>query len=41
MEVSKPLVRQLEALQTTHNMKVSSFEKIEQNLLLKMSKSYF
>lgn len=37
LEVSKPLVRQLETLQSTHNMKVASFEKIEQGLVLKIS----
>lgn len=37
MEVSKPLVRQLEALQATYNMKVASFEQTEQTLLIKIS----
>lgn len=37
LEVSKPLVRQLEALQATHNSKVASFEKTEQGLLIKIS----
>jgi len=37
MEVSKPLVRQLEALQATHNMKLATFEKVEQRMLLKIN----
>lgn len=32
LEVSKPLVRQLETLQSTHNKKVAIFEKTEQSL---------
>lgn len=35
VEVSKPLVRQLESLQATHNMKVAQFEKIEMELTSK------
>jgi hypothetical protein len=38
LEVSKPLVRQLESLQATHTIKVTNFEKIEQELTLKISK---
>ncbi|XP_050294856.1 TATA element modulatory factor isoform X2 [Anthonomus grandis grandis] len=37
MEITKPLVRQLESLQATYNMKISSFNKIEQELSLKIS----
>ena len=37
LEVSKPLVRQLESLQATHTIKISNFEKIEQELTLKIS----
>ncbi|RZC32958.1 TATA element modulatory factor, partial [Asbolus verrucosus] len=37
LEVSKPLVRQLESLQAMHAIKVSQFEKIEQELTLKIS----
>lgn len=38
LEVSKPLVRQLESLQATHSMKVATFEKIEEDLTMKISK---
>ncbi|GJQ70822.1 hypothetical protein Trydic_g749 [Trypoxylus dichotomus] len=37
MEVSKPLVRQLESLQATYNMKVASFEQIEQGMQSKIN----
>lgn len=37
MEVSKPLVRQLESLQATYNMKVASFEQVEHGMLTKIS----
>ncbi|XP_066260245.1 TATA element modulatory factor [Euwallacea similis] len=37
MEISKPLVRQLESLQAVHSLKMSSFEKIEKELTLKIS----
>lgn len=37
LEVSKPLVRQLETLQATHNMKLASFEKIEQGFVIKIN----
>ncbi|XP_044760482.1 TATA element modulatory factor-like [Coccinella septempunctata] len=37
LEVSKPLVRQLESLQTSHNLKVSQFEKIEMELTSKIN----
>ncbi|KRT81294.1 hypothetical protein AMK59_5451, partial [Oryctes borbonicus] len=37
MEVSKPLVRQLESLQATYNMKVANFEQIEQGMQLKIN----
>ncbi|XP_065162125.1 TATA element modulatory factor [Atheta coriaria] len=37
LEASKPLVRQLEALQAMHNMKVSSFEKTEQSLTMRIN----
>ncbi|KAJ3663191.1 hypothetical protein Zmor_007495 [Zophobas morio] len=37
LEVSKPLVRQLESLQATHTIKISNFEKIEQELTLKIN----
>jgi hypothetical protein len=37
LEVSKPLVRQLESLQATHTIKVTNFEKIEQELTLKIN----
>lgn len=36
LEVSKPLVKQLEALQSTHNKKIASFEKTEQTLMTKL-----
>ncbi|KAF5305636.1 hypothetical protein FQR65_LT07717 [Abscondita terminalis] len=36
-DVSKPIVRQLEALQSTHNSKLATFEKIEQKLILKIN----
>lgn len=38
LEVSKPLVQQLDSLQASHNKKVSSLEKIEQSLSSKLSK---
>nr|CAI5862144.1 unnamed protein product [Callosobruchus analis] len=37
LEVSKPLVRQLESLQATHTMKMSVFEKLEEELNAKIS----
>ncbi|ENN81318.1 hypothetical protein YQE_02285, partial [Dendroctonus ponderosae] len=37
LEVSKPLVRQIESLQSTHSLKVASFEKVEQELTVKIS----
>ncbi|CAH0546904.1 unnamed protein product [Brassicogethes aeneus] len=37
LEVSKPLVRQLESLQATHNSKVTSFESLEQQYTIKIS----
>ncbi|CAH1099135.1 unnamed protein product [Psylliodes chrysocephalus] len=37
LEVSKPLIRQLESLQATHSMKLASFEKIEEELTLKIT----
>ncbi|CAH2002990.1 unnamed protein product [Acanthoscelides obtectus] len=37
LEVSKPLVRQLESLQATHSMKMSVFEKLEEELNAKIS----
>ncbi|CAG9824421.1 unnamed protein product [Phaedon cochleariae] len=36
LEVSKPLVRQLESLQATHTMKTAAFEKIQEELLGKI-----
>lgn len=41
LEVSKPLMRQLESLQSTYNSKVSNFEKIEQSQYLKISTLMF
>lgn len=38
LEVSKPLVRQLESLQATYNIKLSGFEKVEEDLTMKLSK---
>ncbi|KAL1516991.1 hypothetical protein ABEB36_000815 [Hypothenemus hampei] len=37
LEISKPLVRQLESLQTTHSLKMAHFEKIEQEFTVKIS----
>lgn len=37
VEVNKPLVRQLEALQATYNKKVTNFEQIEQGMQSKIS----
>lgn len=37
LEVSKPLVKQLEALQSTHNKKIANFEKNEQAIMAKLS----
>lgn len=37
LEVSKPLVRQLEGLQAMHTVKIANFEKIEKELTLKIS----
>lgn len=37
MEVSKPLVKQIEGLQSAHHKKVTSFEKNEQALMAKLS----
>lgn len=37
LEVSRPLVLQLETLQATHNKKVTNLEKVEQGLSLKLS----
>ncbi|CAG9838883.1 unnamed protein product [Diabrotica balteata] len=36
-EVSKPLIRQLESLQATHSMKLAAFEKVEEELTLKIT----
>lgn len=41
LEVSRPLVLQLETLQATHNKKVTNLEKVEQGLSLKLSKYLF
>lgn len=38
MEISKPLVQQLESFQATHALKVAGFEKIERELTSKISK---
>lgn len=38
LEISKPLVRQLESLQATHNLKTAAFEKVEEELTAKISK---
>lgn len=38
LEVSKPLVQQLDSLQASHNKKVASLEKVEQTLSIKLSK---
>lgn len=38
LEVSKPLVRQLESLQVTHSLKIAAFEKLEENFTVKISK---
>lgn len=38
LEISKPLVRQLESLQATSNLKAATFEKIEEELTAKISK---
>ncbi|KAK9885128.1 hypothetical protein WA026_010641 [Henosepilachna vigintioctopunctata] len=40
-EVSKPLVRQLEALQATHNLKINHFEKVELELTSKVKDLQF
>lgn len=37
LEVSKPLVKQLEALQSAHNKKFANFEKNEHMLMTKLS----
>lgn len=37
-QATKPLVRQLEALQATYSMKSNAWEKQEQTLLLKLGK---
>lgn len=37
LEVSKPLVRQLESLQATHSLKIATFEKLEEDLTVKIS----
>lgn len=37
LEMSKPLIRQLESLQATHSMKIAAFEKMEEELNLKIS----
>jgi len=37
LEVSKPLVRQLDGLQAMHSVKIANFEKIEKELTLKIS----
>lgn len=37
LEVSKPLVKQLEALQSAYNKKIANFEKNEQSLVAKLS----
>lgn len=36
LEVSKPLVKQLETLQSAHSKKIASFEKTEQTLMAKL-----
>ncbi|XP_018578228.1 TATA element modulatory factor-like isoform X3 [Anoplophora glabripennis] len=36
LEMSKPLIRQLESLQATHSMKIAAFEKLEEELTLKI-----
>lgn len=36
LEVSKPLVRQLDGLQAMHSAKIANFEKIEKELTLKI-----
>lgn len=41
LEVSKPLVRQLESLQSTHSIKVAAFEKVEEELTMKISECNF
>lgn len=38
LEVSKPLVQQIDSLQASHNKKVTNLEKVEQTLSLKLSK---
>lgn len=38
MEVSRPLVRQLESLQAAHNIKAVNFEQAEKGMLVKLSK---
>lgn len=40
LEVSKPLVRQLESLQATQSLKIATFEKLEEDLTAKISE-YF
>ncbi|XP_022908372.2 TATA element modulatory factor [Onthophagus taurus] len=37
MEVGKPLVRQLESLQATYNVKIANFEQMEQNSIVKIN----
>ncbi|KAK5642067.1 hypothetical protein RI129_008234 [Pyrocoelia pectoralis] len=37
LDVTKPIIRQLEALQATHNAKLLAFEKVEQSLCLKIN----
>ncbi|KAB0796119.1 hypothetical protein PPYR_10180 [Photinus pyralis] len=37
LDVTKPIIRQLEALQATHNSKLMAFEKVEQSLCLKIN----
>ncbi|KAF5303929.1 hypothetical protein FQA39_LY01714 [Lamprigera yunnana] len=36
-EISKPIIRQLETLQATHNTKLATFETVEKKLMLKIS----
>lgn len=37
LDVTKPIIRQLEALQATHNAKLVAFEQVEQSLCLKIN----
>lgn len=40
LEMSKPLIRQLDSLQATHSMKIAAFEKMEEELSLKISQCW-